>query len=161
MSIEPTSNEAERRVVCGVDSDSLRADWTVEAGRGYVEERGLLAGEEGAASPTLSLSRTVDKAHASVLANGTSAQNIGGASGVPVYIKAIYVMEATAGTVTVAGFSTPTTVASLSTTKVYPIGTAIGNILPECGLSFPAGCNITLSDGTDGPDILVAWEEMP
>jgi hypothetical protein len=121
----------------------------------------LRAGEEGYASPTLGRTRINNPAHCSTLASQTAAQEIGGASGVPVYIKSIWVSSATAGTITIAGFSTPTAAASLSTTMVIAAG-ATGNVLPEgIALAFPAGCNITLSTAADGPDIVVAWESMP
>lgn len=138
------------------------------AGAVNAYESSVGAGDEGVGSPTLSRKRTNNRANCTKLAAVATAQNIGGAANIPVYIKAIRLFESmtAAATVTIAGLSTPTTVASLSTTLVIPAitvtnGVPVDIFPPGIARAFPAGCQITFSTATDADACLVEWEEIP
>lgn len=135
---------------------------TGDALHGY--EASLGAGDEGVSSATLSRKRINNRAFCTKLASSTSAQYIGNASGVPVYIKGIRLMSTNAGTITIAGFSTPSSIASLSTTLVFPATTTtvpLDILFPGIAREFSAGCTITCATAADGLLVLVDWEEIP
>src|SRR4030065_255153 len=111
-------------------------------------EASLGAGDEGISSPNLSLKRGINRAHCCKLASSASAQIIGGNSGVPIYVKALRLMGTSTGTITIAGFSTPTGLAALANTLVIPaIPTAvpIDLLTPGIAHAFAAGCTLTRS----------------
>lgn len=130
-------------------------------------EASLLAGERGVSTPTLSSLAMENPVFCTQLASSASAQNIGGAAGVPVYIKSILLVGSltAAATLTLAGIGTTTSIPALANTIILSTAGAVSNGLPSellpPGLSilFPAGCQITMSTAADGLKVLVFWKE--
>lgn len=132
-----------------------------------IYETSVLAGEKGVSTPTLSSNSIENPVFCTRLASSASAQNIGGASGVPVYIKSILLIGSmtAAATLTLAGIGTTTSVPALANTIVLSTAGVVTNGIPSellpPGLSilFPAGCQITMSTAADGLNVLVFWKE--
>ena len=123
----------------------------------------LSAGEQGINSPTLSRSITTNLCKSTTLLSVATVQDIGGATAVPIRVKAIIALRPMTGTVTIAGFSKPDNVAALTNTVVVPIPVGPINgaypLMAGAGFDFHEGLQITCSVAADGPFVLVGWEE--
>ncbi len=120
-------------------------------------EQGLGPGERNSANPSNNYAANKHEANSTMLADGTSAQNIGAGGTTPIYLMGVYIHTALAGTLTITGFVDPTgTAASL----VIPVGAVGWAIQPGNARRLESGCTMTKSSASDDDKILVDWRPI-
>lgn len=120
-------------------------------------EQGLGPGERNSANPSNNYAANKHEANSTMLADGTSAQNIGAGGTTPIYLMGVYIHTALAGTLTITGFVDPTGAAA---SLVIPVGAVGWAIQPGNARRLESGCTMTKSSASDDDKILVDWRPI-
>lgn len=128
----------------------------------YTLEQGVIGGERNTSSLTNNYDAVKHECNSNMLANSTSAQNVGTAGTTPIFLMGITIRATTTGTVTIAGL---TDVTGAAVNWVIPATTVTGGVpvqalAPGNARRMEAGCTMTCSVGADGPNVLVDWRPI-
>ncbi len=130
----------------------LGASWDINYTK--VAEQSVIGGERNGGTSN-NLDVTKHECNGTILQNATTVQAI--SLGAPAYLMGIQAHTALVGTLTVVGL---TDVVGAAVSWVIPVG-AVGQILPpgnarRCETALTA----QLSDGADGPFVIVDWRSL-
>lgn len=125
-------------------------------GAAHTIEQGI-SGGRNTTSTQNNYDATKHEANTTILANVTTAQNIGTNGTLAVFLMGIQIRTPLAGSLTIVGFTDP---AGAAKNWVLPAG-AVGQVLPPGNARrMSAGCTMTLTAAADGDFVAVDWRPI-
>lgn len=145
-------------LVHGLDPLTRRPQEIETLGAGAkVANIALGPGERNSGNPSNNFAAVKHEANVQVLANGTSAQNIGPGGTTPVFLMGVYINAALTGTLTITGFTYPD---GSSASFVIPASATGWVLAPGTARRMESGCQMTKSSASDDGKILVEWRPI-